>query len=364
MTDKRMLHRFSGHTHAGAHETTPVVELDGTLVTVGVDFDGTLWTCNLLGGECAERDLELDTAGPENDWYEQNGVWGWSEGDTDGDEEDERPEIEAEADEIVSELTVAHLKGCPVVITGGSRFDLSHPDLETMGGAVRVWDLRTGRKIGKTLTGHGLGVCSLTSIASEQGLIAVSSSEEGTLLAWNLTRGGEQVRQISGSYNGGMGADLVDGRPVAVTGGHDDFLQAWDLLTGVQIGKNLTGIKPAVRAIAITEVNGRAVVVSGGDDNVLHRWDLTTQEPIEAPMTGHTDSIQTLGTIVVAGRAVAVSGSNDGTTRVWDLAGGRQIGEPIAGHRLQLVTEAAGIPAAVTDSEDGIRMWDLTVATR
>jgi hypothetical protein len=364
MNDDRVMRRFSGHSHTCAHETTPVLELDGVLVTVSVDDDGTLWTCDLLGGECAKRDLELDAAGPEDDWYERNGGLGWGEDDADEDEDEERTEIEAEAVEIVSELTVAHLEGRPVVVTGGGRFDLSHPDLETMGGAVRVWDLRTGRKIGKTLTGHGLGVHSLTTVASGQGLIAVSSSEEGKLLAWNLTRGGEKVTEINGSYNGGMGAGLVDGRPVAVTGGDDDFVQAWDLLNGEQIGKNLTGIEPAVRAIAITEVNGRTVVVAGGDDHALHMWDLTTQEPIGSPMTGHTDSIQTLGTATVAGRAIAVTGSNDGTTRLWDMASGQQIGEPITGHHLQMVTETAGTPVAVTASEDGIRVWDLTLATR
>ncbi|MGW6907804.1 WD40 repeat domain-containing protein [Streptomyces sp. NPDC054940] len=361
MTGDRMLRHFSGHTHDRSHDTLPVMEVDGALVSVGVDYDGSLWTCDLTGGACAERPLELDAAGPEDAWYYENGVW-----DEDDPDEGDRPQFEA--DDVVSVLTVARLDGRPVVVTGGGRFDLSIPEEgETIGGAVRVWDLRTGRKIGKTLTGHGLGVSSLTTVASDQGLIAVSSCEEGRLLAWNLTRDGEQVAEIEGSYNGGMGAGLVDGRPVAVTGGHDDFLQAWDLFSGEQIGKNLTGIEPVVRAISITEVNGRTVVVAGGDSwnkSALHMWDLTTQEPIGAPMTGHTESVQTLGTARVAGRTIAVTGSNDGTTRLWDLAGGEQIGEPLTGHHLQMVTETAGTPVAVTTSDDGISVWDLTLSAR
>ncbi|MFF2654274.1 hypothetical protein [Streptomyces sp. NPDC058045] len=350
MTDDRMMRRFSGHSHAGAHETTPVLELDGALVTVSIDDDGTLWTCDLLGGECAKRDLELDAAGPEDDWYFEN-MW-----DEDDPDEDERPRLEADAYEIASALRVAHLDGRPVVVTGGGRFDLSHPDLEMTSGAVRVWDLRTGRKVGTTLTGHALGVASLTTVASDQGLIAVSSCEAGTLLAWDLTHGGKRIAEIEGDHNGGMGAGLVDGRPVAVTGGGNGFLQAWDLLTGVQIGKNLTGGAESVWAITITEVNGRMMVVAGDDSRALRRWDLTTQEPIGAPMTGHTDGIQTLGTATVAGRAIVVTGSDDGTTRVWDLASGRQIGDPFTDHRLQMVTETAGTPVAVTASEDGIHV--------
>lgn len=363
MTDDRMMRRFSGHSHTRGH--TPVIELDGVLVTVSVDDEGTLWTCDLVGGECVKRPLELDAARPEDDWYHQNGLWDEAEPG-----EEERPKFTADADEIVSRLTVAHLEGRPVVVTGGGRHDLHHRGYnDTVGGAVRVWDLRTGRKVGKTLTPwhHALGVCSLTTVASDQGLMAVSSSEDGRLRAWDLTRQGEHVADIEGSWNGGMGAGLVDGRPVAVTGGDDDCLQAWDLLSGEQIGEDLTGIEPVVRAIAIAEVNGRTVVVAGGepwDKSALHMWDLATQEPIGAPMTGHTDSIQTLGTATVEGRTIAVTGSNDATARLWDLAGGRQIGDPITGHHLHMVTETAGIPVAVTRGDDFIRVWDLTVAAR
>ncbi|WP_327129910.1 WD40 repeat domain-containing protein [Streptomyces sp. NBC_01727] len=364
MSDVRLMSRFSGHSHSRRrHETTPVIEVDGVLVAVSVDDDGTLWTCDLVGGECVKRPLELDAAGPEDDWYYESGLW-----DEDDPDEEERPQFEADAYEIVCRLTVAHLDGRPVVVTGGGRHDLHHRGYDdTVGGAVRVWDLRTGRKIGKTLTSwhHALGVCSLTTVTSDQGLIALSSSEDGRLRAWNLTRGGEHVADIHAGWNGAMGATLVDGRPVAVTGGDDDFLQAWDLFSGEQIGKNLTGIEPVVRAIAITEVNGRVVAVAGGDDKALHRWDLTTQEPIGAPMTGHTSSIHTLETATVSGRAIALTDSPDGTTRLWDLASGQQIGDPLTGHDLQMVTETAGTPVAITESsEDGIRVWDLTSVTR
>ncbi|MFE0257838.1 hypothetical protein [Streptomyces sp. NPDC059010] len=61
--------------------------------------------------------------------------------DEDAPDVDDRPQFEA--DDVVSALTVAHLDGRPVVVTGGGRFDLSIPEEEeTIGGAVRVWDLR------------------------------------------------------------------------------------------------------------------------------------------------------------------------------------------------------------------------------
>jgi WD40 repeat protein len=215
-------------------------------------------------------------------------------------------------------VAVAHLDGRPVVVTGGGRFDLAGPDLESMGGGVRVWDIRTGRKIGKTLTGHGLGVTSLTTVATESGLLTVSSSEEGELRAWNLTSG-VRVAAIEVGYNGDMGAGLLSGRPVAVTGGHDDFVQVWDLLSGEQLGPSLSGIKPVARALAAVEVEGRATVVTG---------------------------------------------SNDRTSRIWDLARGEQLGDHLLGH-LQAVTEIEGTPVAVTSmANDRVRVWDLTRAVR
>ncbi|MFJ9852928.1 WD40 repeat domain-containing protein [Streptomyces sp. NPDC101150] len=358
MTDERLMAGFRGHTHHGFRGTSPVIELDGVPVLVSMDIDGVLWTCDLRAGTCAQRPLELDAAAPDDDWYREIGLL-----DDDADEdEDWRPEFEIDVWGIVSVFTTGHLGGRPVVVTGGGRFDLARFDEDMMGGAVRVWDLRTGRKIGKTLTGHELGVCSLAAVPYERGLLVVSSSEEGTLLAWDVATG-ERLAEIEGSYNGAMGAALIDGRPIAVTGGHDSFVQAWDILSGEPLGEPLTGIEPVVRAIAITRTDGRTVVVGGGDDHALRVWDLESQKPAGPPLTGHTDSIETLGTATVAGRTIAITGSRDGTTRIWDLARGEQIGEPLDGRHLHTCIGIAGTPVAVTaGSGNGILIWDLTRA--
>lgn len=368
MIDERMLRGYSGHVHGRTpYSPTPVIELDGVPTTVSIDRDeALLWICDLRGGECAARPLDLDAAGPDDAWYVENGYW-----DEEG-EDDEFPPNRVVVDpyNIAERMTVAHLNGQPIVVTGGARFDFSiEGDSDTSGGIVRAWDLRTGRRIGKVMIGHDLAVSSLTTVPYKQGLLSVSSCETGKLLAWNLASG-ERVAELQGSYNGGMGAARIDGRPIAVTGGDDDFLQVWDIVTGAQIGKPLTGIEPVARAFAITKVDDRAVVVAGGDDAMLHVWDLATQEPIGSLLTGHPDRITTLGTATVGGRTIAVTGNydgrlGDGTTRVWDLARGEQIGDPFTGHHLQMVTQIVGIPVAVTASDDGaIRLWDLTLAVR
>lgn len=360
MADPRRLHGYRGHAHdRGSSNPTPVIELDGGPVTVSVDDDAVLWTCDLRGAECISVRLDLDAAGPDDSWYIENEYWAAD------DDEGDRNRMLVEPYNIASRVTVAPLDGRPVVVTGGHRHDFSFEDDDSSGGVVRAWDLRTGRRVGSVMIGHVLAVCSLTTVASERGPLVVSSCEEGVLLAWDLASG-ERVAELEGGYNGEMGAAVVDGRPVAVTGGHDSYLQAWDILGGEQIGGDLHGIEPVVRAIAITELPGRAVVLAGGDDSKLHVWDLTAQQPACSPLSGHTDSIQRIGTATVDGRAIAVTGSRGtGETRVWDLARGEQIGDPFVGHYLQSVTEIAGVPMAVTQSSDGgIHLWDLTLAVR
>ncbi|WP_344588929.1 WD40 repeat domain-containing protein [Actinomadura vinacea] len=339
-----------------------MIELDGAPVVVSVDDDAVLWTCDLRGGGCVSRSLDLDAAGPDDSWYIENEYW------DEDDDEDVQEWIVVEPSNIAELVTATYLDGRPVVVTGGRRYDFSFEgDSDSSGGIVRAWDLRTGRRIGSVMIGHVLGVCSLTTVESERGPLVVSTCEPGVTLAWELATG-ERVTKIEGAYNGVMGAAVVDGRPVAVTGGMDPFLQVWDVLTGDRIGGDLRGIEPGAGPIAITEVEGRAVVL-GGDGARLHVWDLASQEPIGIPLTGHTDDIRTLGTTTVAGRSIAVTGSSrdfapqgEGETRVWDLARGEQIGLPFAAH-LQQVTEIAGIPVAVTRSlNDAIHLWDLTRA--
>jgi WD40 repeat protein len=337
-----------------------VIGLGGGPGIVGADRNGTIWTWNLVTGERRERPLDLDAAAPEDPVPDGDGeIW-----EVEEDDEDELGM--AEPEEVVSRLTAAHLDGRPVVVTGGGRFDLtSILGEDYMGGAVRIWDLETGRKLGKTLTGNRLGVYSLATVPSEQGLLVFSSSEEGRLLVWDLPRG-ELIAELEGAYNGAMTAAMVGGRPIAVTGGDETSLQAWDVLTGEPLGSPLTGIKPTVRAIAITELNDRAVVVAGGDDESARVWDLQSGEQIGTPLSGHADSIESIGVTRFDGNVVAVTGSRDGTARVWDLARGEQIGEPLAGHegavQAVVTSEIDGRPVAVTGGEDGaVRVWSLPV---
>ncbi|PWI05919.1 hypothetical protein DIZ27_36540 [Streptomyces sp. NWU339] len=115
------------------------------------------------------------------------------------------------------------------------------------------------------------------------------------------------------------GADArwgVDGRPVAVTSSNDKTVRVWDLTTGWPVGEPLTGgrYSGAVNAVATAVVDGRPVAVTGGGgENVgeVRVWDLTTGRPLGAelvlPAAVHTVVITSDGRLVVGfGREIAV----------------------------------------------------------
>ncbi|WP_152522908.1 WD40 repeat domain-containing protein [Nocardiopsis potens] len=357
MADERMISELSGRTLGRVpHDTVPVIEADGAPLAAGVDEEGVLHTCDLRSGARTEVPLDLDP---------QTLVGPLLRGEEDEEdeefEEEDLSEYEIDTYKIAARAAALHLGGRPVLLTGADRFDVLLSDDDYGGGAVRAWDLRTGRMVGRPMDGHELGVTALTALAGPGTALSVSSSEEGRLVVWDLDRG-ERVANLAGSYNGVMGAGFAGGRPIAATGGHDDFAEAWDLAAGERIGGPLTGIDAPVSALAVAEVEGRAVVLAAaGAGTDLYRWGPAGGVPAGAPLTGHTDQVVYLATAVVGGRPIAVSGAADRTVRVWDLAGGEQIGAPIEGcWSLEDVTAIAGAPVAVTSTPEGeLQVWDL-----
>ncbi|MEY7970931.1 WD40 repeat domain-containing protein [Saccharomonospora xinjiangensis] len=340
------------------HALAPVV-LDGVPSVIGKHGDGSLTLCALSTGDRTALQLDLDGAGPDG----PAGMYG---DDEDPDDEDVADEPgEADAEEVVSRLASATLDGRPVLVTGGGRFDLTSLFGEDhLGGVVRCWDLVTGERIGEAVTGHGLGVNALAIVPSERGRLVLSSSEEGVLIV-SVLGSGERLGEIQGGYGGAMAAAVVDGRPLAVTGGEDPCVQVWDVLTGGPVGDPLKVAENCVHAIAVTEVAGRAVALTCGDDNALRTWELATGRPLGVSLAGHADVISGISLIDLGGRPVAVTEAEDEPPRIWDLARAEQLGEPLtvpgeSAPTAVTTTEIDGEPVVVTGYDDGtIRVWNI-----
>ncbi|MEV4109166.1 PQQ-binding-like beta-propeller repeat protein [Nonomuraea sp. NPDC049695] len=339
MDSPRPLHWFSGHTHDAVDK---LAILDQRVA--GADRAGTVWTWDLRTGERRACPLDLDAAAPEEQIP-----------DLHGDVQEEYEEVnQADSHYTVSLLTAAELNGRPVVVTGGGFRDLAAIlGPEYGGGAVRVWDLESGRKIGRTLTGPDTDIYCLATIPSGRGLLTVARYED-ELVAWNLGNG-ERVARIP-SVSGAVTAATLDERPVAVIADHDAGLRVCDLLTG----ERRTAIpgSAGLRAndVAVTRVKGRTVALIAGSE--LSMWDLVTGERVHLPSAGQE---QIPCHLAVSG-TLAVTGDADGCARVWDLTTGEQVGENLTGHHDQVcavaIGDVDGRPVVATGGlEGGVGVW-------
>ncbi|WP_167828697.1 hypothetical protein [Streptomyces sp. MZ04] len=166
---------------------------------------------------------------------------------------------------------------------------------------VRVWDLRTGTAIGAPLIGHTGGVSAVD-------------------------------------------CTLVDGIPVAVTGGRlAGGVRVWDLRTGQARGEPLPGPTGGVSALACTSVDGTPVAVTGSNDGGLRMWDLRTGTGVGEPLAGHTRGVSAVACSVADGTPMAATcGRRDNTVGVWNLR---------TGERVSLIRVPS--PRAVSFASDG-----------
>ncbi|GII94688.1 WD40 repeat domain-containing protein [Sinosporangium siamense] len=240
-------------------------------------------------------------------------------------------------------------------------------------GVARLWDLASHRQIGPPLEEEktfSFGVAQSVAYGTLNNRpIAVKGA--GDLAIWELT--GHEHAQKPGKPRhiryGSPGSvytvacAVLNGRSVAVTGAYDSSVRMWDLATGTQIGKQLSGHGSVVRSVAAGMLAGRAIAVSSSEDHTIRVWDLADGTQIGPPLTGHTGHVWAVDMGLLNGRPIAVSGGDDHTVRVWDLANGRQIGAPLIGHtnKVRAIAYGApdGQPIAVSGGDHTVRVWDL-----
>jgi len=234
-------------------------------------------------------------------------------------------------------------------------------------GTLRVIDLELDELRAEFQGLHSGFVSAITTGMLAGAPVAVSSGYDGRVRVVDLL---DLEALADQPIPGGGIADLalLEGAaegPLAVAGCSDGSVQAWNLTRGAtpELGREL-GHEGAVLAVTATVANSRAIAVSGGEDRRLRLWDLATLTPLDEPLRGHTGAVQALASTKLDRRSIAVSGGADGTLRIWDLADGQRVGEPLQAHEGGVVEIAAatfeGVPIAVSAGADGaLRVWNL-----
>jgi WD40 repeat protein len=282
-------------------------------------------------------------------------------------------------------------------------------------GAVRIWDLERAAEVGDPLSGHHETVLALDHICLQGRPLAASGSADGTVRLWDFTdvaHGHTSACGFGGPLSGHDGRvpavafTSLDDRPVAVSGGddaaiiawevddtvHDDLpaghakavqavahgtngtlvsgsldetVRLWDASTGAALGEPLTGHRGEVRAVACTSVAATPVAVSTGEDHTVRVWDLDRQRPRGAPLVDHTGPVLAVACVdsAIAGGAIAVTGDANGMILRWDLAAESAIGRPIQTglSQVRAVSTATvrGRMVIVTGDDVAVARWDL-----
>ncbi len=281
------------------------------------------------------------------------------------------------------------------------------PDGETLAsgrddGAIILWDMATGERLGRPLSGHTESVSDL--VFSPDGRILAASSRDNTISLWDVETlesfgppliGPEVVSSLAFSPDGRTLASGIDNKTIMLwnmaarqsligheqwvdqvafspdsrilaSGSDDDTVRLWDVPARRPLGQPLTGHTSDVLAIAFSP-NGRTVA-SGSADSTVILWDVATRKPLSPPLAGHSEWISSVA-FSPDGRTLA-SSSGDKTIILWDAEGartGRPVGSPLTGHT-DAVLKVAFSPAergqrlASSSVDKTIILWDA--ATR
>jgi WD40 repeat protein len=116
----------------------------------------------------------------------------------------------------------------------------------------------------------------------------------------------------------------------------DRTIRLWDVATGREIGKPLTGHRNEVNSVAFSPDG--TMLASGGFDGTIRLWDVAYGQEIGAPFTGETGPVESVA-FSPDGQTMA-SGSTDGTIRLWDVAFAKDIAPYLCASAGQTLTPA------------------------
>jgi WD40 repeat protein len=218
---------------------------------------------------------------------------------------------------------------------------------------VRLWDLRTGKRV-QRCTGHQAMVDCLA--LSPDGRYLASGAQDGTMRLWDLASGKELFQGKDNTLVGSV-AFSPNGKVLATLGG-DSKLRLREVPNGKllhELGGHHVGaiaFSPDSQRVAVSgqspisvyevatgkrvqqiQENGYALafsrdgktLASSGHDSTIRLWDLATGKE-HLPAAGHQEKIRTLS-VSGDGRFVATTGGGGGTRviRLWDARTGREV---------------------------------------
>jgi WD40 repeat protein len=192
---------------------------------------------------------------------------------------------------------------------------------------VRLFTLPDAAPAGPLLAEEGLQVFNFEVMTIADRPVLVSIDATGRVHARDLGTGAPVGTPTAPHPAFGLATTVLNGTPVAVTGGDDNLVRVWNLLTGAQIGPSLVGHTATVVGLHTVQVGGRVLLVSSAallrslEDTETRFWDLAAGVPVGQPLTAHHTAF-TWSDGVLDGRPVLIAREPriEGTLTVWDAA--------------------------------------------
>lgn len=216
--------------------------------------------------------------------------------------------------------------------------------------AARLWDIKTGKSLGKPMIHKG----NVNYVAfSPDGRRIVTASDDYSARIWNASTGiplGEPMQHESSIHYVNFSPDSR----LIVTASDDFSARIWDAETGKPLGQPLQHAH-YVRHASF-RFDGRQIVTASWD-KTARVWDSETSKPVgnvikhEGPVNSAEFSPD--------GRSV-LTASEDNTARVWDAASGVPISQPMqhSDAVLTAVFSPGGWQIVTGSSDFTARIWD------
>lgn len=232
-------------------------------------------------------------------------------------------------------------------------------------GIARIWDAATGRQV-LTLRGHESFVS--TAGFGPQDDLAVTASADGSARIWDIATAGITIpgrasRPLEFEHKV---ADLSPDGTKILTAGKFGITRIWDAGSG----RELQALQAQERFIRAAEFSpdGTKVLTVGwdgflflsggsGSDGTVRIWDATSGSELQAPRV-HEGFVQT-AEFSPDGTKVLTTGG-DGVVRIWDAASGREL-QALQAHdgSVHSAEFSRDGTKVLTTGDDGVvRIWD------